>query len=255
MISSRMVYCWKHRLEQGGWSRRAGLVARQFKGSVDIEQTFASTSLMIIPKMTIHFLLNVCANFTAVTLDIKDAFLMANQPFEERAYIKIDEKVFRLLRCLPGQRTAASQWFQMFSRACKEFKLEQDMMQPTLFMKQNTMYLTVHVDDVFMVGTPQILQEFVAFLEEKMKWKVEAKGPFAAGEKFLYLKRQFKITDEHCDIRCDRKQYYGLEKELDLFSKAYRKTPMDQNASKKDSSPSLEAEEITKFRSIVGRLV
>ena len=89
---------------------------------MDVEQTFAPTSLMIIPKMMIHVLLNVCAGFVAMTLDIKDAFLMADQPVEEKAFIKIDDKVFRLLRCLPGQRTAASQWFQMFSQACKEFK-------------------------------------------------------------------------------------------------------------------------------------
>ena len=203
----------------------------------------------------IHVLLNVCAGFVAMTLDIKDAFLMADQPVEEKAFIKIDEKVFRLLRCLPGQRTAASQWFQNFSQACKEFKLEQDVMQPTLFLRQGNMYLTVHVDDVFMVGTPQILQEFVMFLKNVKKWKVEAKGPFTAGEKFLYLKRQFKITDDHCDIRCDRKQYYGLEKELDLFCRAYRKTPLDQNFTRKDDSPLLEADEVTKFRSIVGRLM
>ena len=254
-ISTRLVYTWKHRLEQGGWFRRARLVARQFKGSVDAEQTFAPTSLMIIPKMMIHVLLNVCAGFVAMTLDIKDAFLMADQPVEEKAFIKIGEKVFRLLRCLPGQRTAASQWFQLFSQAFKEFKLEQDMMQPTLFLRQGNMYLTVRVDDVFMVGTPQILQEFVMFLKNVKKWKVEAKGPFTAGEKFLYLKRQFKITEDHCDIRCDRKQYYGLEKELDLFCRAYRKTPLDQNFTRKDDSPLLEADEVTKFRSIVGRLM
>ena len=197
-ISTRLVYTWKHRVEQGGWFRRARLVARQFKASVEADQTFAPTSLMIIPKMMIHVLLNVCAGFTAMTLDIKDAFLMADQPAEEKAFIK---------------------------------------------------------DDVFMVGTPQILQEFVMFLKSVKKWKVEAKGPFTAGEKFLYLKRQFKITEDHCDIRCDRKQYYGLEKELDLFCKAYRKTPLDQNFTKKDDSPLLEAEEVTKFRSIVGRLM
>ena len=73
-------------------------MARQFKGSVDIEQTFAPTSLMIIPKMMIHLLLNVCAGFVAMTLDIKDAFLMADQPCEERSRIKIEEKVFRQLR-------------------------------------------------------------------------------------------------------------------------------------------------------------
>ena len=125
-MSTRLVYTWKHRVEQGGWFRRARLVARQFKASVDAEQTFAPTSLMIIPKMMIHVLLNVCAEFAAMTLDIKDAFLMADQPSEEKAFIKIDDKVFRLLRCLPGQRTAASQWFQMFSQACKEFKMEQE---------------------------------------------------------------------------------------------------------------------------------
>ena len=182
----------------------------------------------------------------ATTLDIKDAFLMADQPCEERAYVKIEEKVFRLLRCLPGQRTAASQWFQLFSGACKKFKLEQDVMQPTLFMRTGSMYLMVHVDDVFMVGALQTLTEFVMFLKEVKKWKVEAKGPFAAGEKFLYIKMQFKINDDHCDTRCDHKH---------LFLQSISKDTPDQTLTKKDDSPLLEAEEATKFRSIVGRLM
>lgn len=32
--------------------------------------------------------------------------------------------------------------------------MEQDLMQPTLFMRSGNMYLTMHVDDVFMVGAP-----------------------------------------------------------------------------------------------------
>ena len=94
--------------------------------------------------------------------------------------------------------------------------------------------LIIHVDldDVFMVRTPQIRQEFVTFLNAK-KWKIEVKGPFSAGEKFLYLKT-VQITVEHCDIRCDRKQYYGMEKELDLFCKADRKTPMTKKMKTKD---------------------
>lgn len=51
------------------------------------------------------------------------------------------------------------------------------------------------------------------FLSEKKKWNMEVKG-----HKFLYLKRQSKLASERCNIRCDRKQYYGLEK-LDLFCK------------------------------------
>lgn len=79
VISAKMVITWKHRLEQGGWFRRARLVARQFKGSVDMEQACAPTSLMIIPKMMIHLRINCFSNFVGMTLDIKDAFLMYSE--------------------------------------------------------------------------------------------------------------------------------------------------------------------------------
>lgn len=71
VISAKEVMCWKHRLEQGGWFCRARLVARQFRNSVDIEQTFAPTSLMVIPKLLVHLLVNVHRRFVAVTLDVK----------------------------------------------------------------------------------------------------------------------------------------------------------------------------------------
>ena len=114
IISTKQVYCWKHRLEMGGWFRRARLVARQFRSSIDLEQTFAPTSMMMVPKLLIHLIVNVFTNFKAMTLDIKDAFLMAPQPADEVAFVKVDGRIFRLLRCLPGQRTAASQWFQLY---------------------------------------------------------------------------------------------------------------------------------------------
>ena len=96
LISTKFVYCWKHRIERGGWFRRARLVARQFKSSVDMEQTFAPTSMLVIPKMLINLMLNVFKHFTAMTLDIKDAFLMAAQPEEEKAYVEVDDKVYSL---------------------------------------------------------------------------------------------------------------------------------------------------------------
>ena len=39
------------------------------------------------------------------------------------------------------------------------------------------------------------------------------------------MKRQFN----HCDIRCDRKQYDSFEKDMDIYAKFYRKTPLDAN--------------------------
>ena len=256
IISTKFVLTWKHRLEQGGWFRRARLVARQFKSSVNIEQTFAPTSMLVVPKMLIHLLLNVCREFVAMTLDIKDAFLMADQPKEEKAYVDVDNVIYKLVKCLPGQRTAASQWFQLFAKAARDFGLEQDVMQPTLLMKTKDIYITVHVDDVFMVGKEKSLRAFVNYLKEEMKWSVEEKGPFHSGETFHYLKREFVMYDDWCDIRCDYRQYESLAKDMeDIFKKAYRKTPTNQEFSKKDDSEELQGEDITRYRSVVGRLM
>lgn len=71
--------------------------------------------------------------------------------------MRIGEKIYRLLKCLPGQRIAASQWFQMFANGCKEFGVNQDPMQPTLFMNHGEILLTVHVDDVFTIGKEPVL--------------------------------------------------------------------------------------------------
>ena len=255
IISTKMVMRWKHRLEKGGWFRRARLVARQFKNSIDLEATFAPTSMMMLPKMLMHYLLNVRSDFVVVTLDIKDAFLMAAQPTTEKAYIQIDEHIYKLLRCLPGQRTAASQWFGLFASACKDFGMQQDLMQPTLMLIKDLLYLTVHVDDVFMVGREDKVRELIQHFKEEKKWNVEEKGPFRQGDKFFYLKKQFNLGMRHCDIRCDRKQYNSFEKEVDIYSRFYRKTPLDANFTKKDDSAELEGAEITKYRSIVGRLM
>ena len=44
-ITTKMVITWKKREEKGGWFRRARLVARQFRWSIDVEDSFAPTSL------------------------------------------------------------------------------------------------------------------------------------------------------------------------------------------------------------------
>ena len=75
--------------------------------------------MLVVPKLLIHLMLNVFKEFTAMTLDIKDAFPMAEQPKEEGAFVELDGKIYRLIRCLPGQRTAVSQWFNLFADTAK----------------------------------------------------------------------------------------------------------------------------------------
>ena len=230
-------------------------MARQFRNSIDLEATFAPTSMMMLPKMLMHYLLNVRSEFVVVTLDIKDAFLMAAQPATEKAYVQIEDRIYKLLRCLPGQRTAASQWFGLFASACRDFGMQQDLMQPTLMLMNNLLYLTVHVDDVFIVGRDDKVRELIQYFKEEKQWNVEEKGPFGQGDRFFYLKRQFNLGMRHRDIRCDRKQYDSFEKDVDIYSRFYRKTLLDANFTKKDDSAILEGAEITKCRSIVGRLM
>ena len=138
-----------------------------------------------------HLMLNVFKHVVAMTLDVKDAFLMAEQPAEERAFVVLDGQIYKFIKCLPGQRTAASEWFQLFVGASKKYGLEQDPMRPTLLMMKKEMYITMHVDDIFMVGNETALKGVVQYLQKKRGWNIEVKGPFNVNEKFHYLKREF----------------------------------------------------------------
>ena len=202
----------------------------------------------MVPKLLTHLIVNVFTNFKG----IKDAFLMAPQPADEVAFVRVDGRIFRLLRCLP-----LLPWFQLFARACMDFGMNQDSMQPTLMMMPGQLsYLTVRIDDVFMVGTEEKLQQVVNYLKKEKEWTVEEKGPFPPGSKFHYLKRQFDWWKRSCTIRCDHKQYDNLAKDVPaVHSKFYKKTPMSSDFGKKDESPELEGEAITKYRSIVGKLM
>ena len=255
VISTKVVYTWKHRLEKGGWFRRGRLVARQFKSSVEMEQTFAPTSMTLVPRLMMFLMVNVMKTFQVMVLDVKDAFLMAMQPEQEKAYIDLDGELYKLIKCLPGQRTAASQWFNLFRSSSEEFGLEADVMQPTFMKKGKEMILTVHVDDVLLIGLPPVMEKYVKFLKEKKGWNIEAKGPFTIGEKFNYLKRQFDIREEGVVISCDTKHYEVLGDQMDSYSKRYRTTPLTPAFNKRDESPKLDPEESTKYRSAVGRMM
>ena len=117
-ITTKMVITWKHREEQGGWFRRARLVARQYKWSVFTDDAFAPTSAYALVRLMI--LLAINADMSMWTVDVKDAFLMVPQPSDENAYVTRGGKVFKLGRVLPGQRTAASQWFKEFKTKGRE---------------------------------------------------------------------------------------------------------------------------------------
>ena len=71
---------------------------------------------MAILRMLLH-LAACCPQYYGVqVIDVKDAFLMVPQPEEERASVTYKGKRYKLVRCLPGQRTAANRWYIHFRR-------------------------------------------------------------------------------------------------------------------------------------------
>ena len=73
--------------------------------------------------------------------------------------------------------------------------MEQDVMQPTLLMIHKVIYITVHVDDVLMVGDEGALKQFVDFLKVKKRWSIE-EGTVPDGRKILLLEEKFHALQE-----------------------------------------------------------
>ena len=70
---------------------------------------------------------------------------MVPQPEEERASVTYKGKRYKLVRCLPGQRTAANRWYIHFRDAAREFGMEDDVMQPTLMKFERDLCISLRV--------------------------------------------------------------------------------------------------------------
>ncbi|CAJ1423224.1 unnamed protein product [Effrenium voratum] len=248
-ITTKMVITWKKREEKGGWFRRARLVARQFRWSIDVEDSFAPTSLMAIPRMLLHLAACCPEHYGVQVIDVKDAFLMVPQPEDERASVTYRGKRYKLVRCLPGQRTAANRWYIHFRDAAREFGMVDDVMQPTLMKLDRELYISLHVDDLLMVGTEEKRREFMEFLHD------EVQGPFDIGECFEYLKRKIDRTYEGFVIRPDPKHIEDIAQKADIKIGNYKKTPARSDLGKRDGSAEPSEVETSKFRSIVGKML
>ena len=263
-ITTKMVMTWKHRQEKGGWFRRARLVARQYKWSVYTDDSFAPTSAYVILKLLLHRCI-MDEKLVMHIADIKDAFLMVDQPEDEKATVTRRGVTYKLGKVLPGQRTAASQWFLSFKKKAEDYGMETDVMQPSLMRRKvaehggtGRLYLTIHVDDLFLVGDEGEAERFFDYLKT-FGWKLESQGPMEIDEKFEYLKRKMRLTENGVIIRPDGAHIDDMAKVSNVLRKAPRKTPTTAEFSKIGSDPR-DNEELSEqmrfvYRSMVGKLL
>ena len=146
-------------------------------------------------------------------LDVKDAFLMANQ--EEPVQITTTNGKFKVKKKLPGQRLAAKAWYDYLVSFLKKRGVEFSKENPCMGKRSGKLFLLLHVDDMTICGWKDEVQKFIA--ELKTEFVIAYKLAQFPGDEFEFLKRTYKLCDDGMDIMPGR---YG-ETMVKLFEERY----------------------------------
>ena len=124
------VFDWRKRDSE--WKRRCRIVCREFRaGAASNEETFSPTTGHAAVRMVIA--LHLIFGWELTSLDIKDAFLQVSQkvlmyaeisPWIKRLLGLDEDCVWKVEKCLPGQRAAAEQWFSHLVQSLKGWDLK-----------------------------------------------------------------------------------------------------------------------------------
>ena len=199
ILDTRLVYDWRHR---GEWKRRARLVAREFRTTNDgsDEFTFSPTSSMGAMKCFLAWAV-VCHLFLCA-LDVKDAFLTVDQqeavlietPSWVHSIIESCPRYWRLLKCLPGQRNAAMRWSEHFRSVAERHGFNAFTGMTTVFRHESrTLCLTIHVDDILLVGSVDDIKWFSETFGSIFTMKSSEVVSVSTGGELSYLKKRITL--------------------------------------------------------------
>ena len=233
VLDTRLVYDWRFR--EGHWKRRARLVAREFRcGDASNEETFSPTS----SKWIIHMLLVVALvqQLSIMIMDVKDAFLTVPQrdlvivqiPAWARTNDMISKGIahWKLLRCLPGQRRAALHWHEHFESTVNQLDFISFEGMVTVYKhKVKQMYVTIHVDDLLVIGSHD---DCNWFKEEISKcFTVKSDGPYSTDDKWesQYLKRTLICNETGIVVEPNKKYIPKLLELLKIENRRGKSLP------------------------------
>ena len=111
-------------------------------------------------------------------VDQQELVIIAIPEWVKSALKQPDLEYWRQARCLPGQRNAAWRWCEFFGNLCSEIGYESFSGGTAYRRKDKESCLSVHVDDVLLIGWKEDIQEFCDHMKSKnLTLKVE--GPLA----------------------------------------------------------------------------
>jgi hypothetical protein len=92
-------------------------------------------------------------------LDVKDAFLMANQ--EEPVQITTKAGKFKVMKNLPGQRLAAKAWYEFLAAFLEKRGVEFSKENPCLGKRNGSLFILLHVDDMMFCGLKDEVEKLI----------------------------------------------------------------------------------------------
>ena len=140
-LSTKMVTSWRLKPAPSGegdaYLRRSRFVARDFRWMNHMmdDEVFAPASSTVLVKVLPAILVSRQLGdepWEAMSLDVVDAYLTV--PQKVPTVVHYGNRVFKLLRNLPGQRTGARDWFEAFQdHLISELSIQPLVEAPALF--------------------------------------------------------------------------------------------------------------------------
>ena len=267
-LTTKFVYDWrlKDKVNPDGssekrWLRRSRLVAREFafweKRSDTYSPATSTHILNVLPMKFLQSLVDVptCENESLSkvclgTLDVKDAFLMVDQP--SPMLVSLLGKQYTVKRNLPGQRLGAKSWYwHLRSFLSEKMSFEWCKEQPCL-AKNSQCCIMVHVDDIRYCGDRAYWQQ--TFLPKFAEvYKISHSELKGIGSEISFLKRKICRTERGLALLPGT----SAEKVVELYEQCFGKTrpqaiPCDSSIQVEDKSEELPPKEAFSYRSIVG---
>ena len=269
LVDTTVAKDWRYRQ---GWKRRCRIVAREYRMNQNTdENTHSPTSAFAAVRILL--ILGMIYDLAVTALDIKDAFLVVPQPEDEPMFVLIPEwiqalqpeckhNIWRLRRCLPGQRSAAQHWFAFFTGLCKKAGMVSFPGCPTVLKlvdKDHHIYLTVHVDDVLLVCNDKDLKWFQKNVAKELTTKVDGPHQQGSGKTMMYLKKRITFLDEGTLIQPNNTYIPKLIELLKLAGRRKKGLPhhstLDAYHPDQPGLDELTEEEVKSFRSALGLIL
>jgi hypothetical protein len=171
IVSSKWVYCIKHKADGSIEKYKAWLIAQGFmqKFGVDYFDSFSPAAKL----SSFHIILAIatCNDWDADTFDFNGTYLNGKLDDNEEIYMKPPpgytsegEQVKHLLKSLYGLKQAGRKWYNTFSCALTDLGFQVNDADPGVFsshVDDHTTILAIHVDDCLITSnSPELIADY-----------------------------------------------------------------------------------------------